>query len=196
MEPRVPPPAPPAPPPPTAPGLPRVVPGSASATGPAPRVVRRRGLSGALANNVVLVIVAVVVLGVGGVALATGAPPRPSIDLTQAPAAPDAGSVPTTVTPTSLPAGSIAPRPAARSGHGETVVSTVRGPVTVTTDAGRVSGLSYGAITITHPDGTTATLEITGATRWRPGGRHPNVGDRATVTSVAGRALAVTSRRA
>jgi hypothetical protein len=161
----------------------------------------------------VVVVVATVVLGVAGTALALGQPSRPTLDLTSAPVVAD----PTP--PTSGPA-SPAPAPGAGSsdgsaavvpstpakagtaprvvgglgGHGVATVSTSRGSVSVTFDRGTVEGLTYGAITVAHPDGSTATLVITAATKFRPAGRYPRVGDRVIVYSAGRPALVVMTR--
>jgi hypothetical protein len=66
--------------------------------------------------------------------------------------------------------------------------------VAVDYDAGLITGLSYGAITIAHPDGTDATLTINAATRYRPAGVRPKVGGRAVVYSTAGVARLIASR--
>jgi hypothetical protein len=174
----------------------------------------RSGLAAFLRNNVVLLIVTTVVLGVGGVALATGKPSRPSVALTSAPAmsvdsptAPAAGSSAGSgagSTGSGASAGAVAPvlpaPPAGalaarlfRLGHGQTSVTSGKGQVTVTFDAGTVSGLTYGAITVTRPDGTMVTVAINGATRFGPSGRHPKVGDRAVVYSSSGTALRIVS---
>ncbi|HWW52547.1 MAG TPA: hypothetical protein VNY84_02170, partial [Acidimicrobiales bacterium] len=87
MEPDLPPrPIPPAPPvPPVGPAA--AAPGRVS-TGSGRGRRQRSGLGAVLRNNIVLFLVAAIVLGVGGVALATGEPSRPSVDLTSAPAMP------------------------------------------------------------------------------------------------------------
>jgi hypothetical protein len=143
--------------------------------------IERRGAAAALHNHLVLIAVAVAVLGVGGTAVAMGAPPRPSLALTSAPISTGESSVPLAF-------------PSRLAGHGSTVLATRHGARTVTYDRGIVGGLTYGAIVVTRPDGSTATLAITGGAAFRPRGRHPNVGDGVQVLSDGGQALVITSR--
>jgi hypothetical protein len=204
----------PLPPPPPLPPAAAPVASPASAARRAPR--QRSGLAAFLRNNVVVVLVAAVVVGVGGVALATGKPSRPSVDLTSAPAmadtsppaaaapaGPTSANGPSASAPAAASAGAapITPAPPAvalaerlfRLGHGQATVTVGKRQVTVTFDAGTVTGLSYGAITVTRRDGTTVTVAIDNGTRFGPNGRHPKVGDRAIVYSTGANALRITS---
>jgi hypothetical protein len=140
----------------------------------------------------VVIVVGAIVLGVGGTALALGQPSRPTLALTSAPVAGDPAP-PTTVPPNGASGSTGVPK-TARSGHGTTTVVTRRGSVSVTFDRGIVAGLTYGAVTVAHPDGSTVTLSITAATKFRPPGRHAQVGDLVIVYSAGGTALTVVTR--
>ena len=163
---------------------PSLPPAQAPAPRTPPRAAPARGRGDFLRNNIVLVVVIAIVFGIGGVAVATGKPPRPSLDLTSAPAAPASPVEPPTVVPAA----------ATPSGHGTTTVRIGARQVAVAYDGGLVSGLSYGAITIAHPDGSSVTLTISAATRYRPAGVHPKVGERALVYSTGGTARIIASR--
>jgi hypothetical protein len=139
----------------------------------------------------VVVVVATAVLGVGGTALALGQPSRPTLDLTSAPVVAD--PAPTTTPTPAVPA--VKPKAAAGlGGHGVTSFVLGRTTQSVTYDRGTVEGLTYGAITVAHPDGSTATLSITSATKFRPLGRRPRLGQRVIVYSLGGPALVVVGR--
>ena len=157
---------------------------------PPPRQVNaapRRG--GFIRNNLIVVVVAAIVLGIAGVAVATGKPSRPSLALTSAPAAQATDDQATSTT--TIPSAPAKTKPAA---YGQTTVQIAGRQVTVSYDAGLVTGLTYGAITITHPNTTSATLVINAATRYRPAGARPKVGERAIVYSTNGIARLIVVR--
>jgi len=129
----------------------------------------------------------------GAVALLVS--PAPTTLASTAAAQSPAGPSSSTTTPTHRGGGLSL----ARSEHSTLEIDRHGTWVTVTVDRGTLSAASAGSVTLTHPDGTTATLTVSASTKVR--GDTSSVagltaGHRVVVVSEQGGAVSITERAA